>query len=188
MKPGTKRRLAIAAAVVAAAYALLHLCAPFYVGGRTLTARVVDSESGEPVIGALVEVAVYVDKPYFLHGSEIRQVFKHSTHTDENGRFSIPAWGPVPVERGWRYGHLGPSLSISKEGYSAGEFGRSRGRGDPPSTTYPFGTVATDPEWKDLNVFLARTGHRLRAPWDNTFYRQVYPDAPRPGLTIHSSG
>jgi len=104
--------------VLASAFALGGCAVSSHYSAEGIDARVVDSETKQPIAGALV-VAMWtlVGGP----GYSIKGVLKvEETTTDDMGRFQISAWGPIPRPDIGVLDVLDPEFVILKHGYFLG--------------------------------------------------------------------
>lgn len=91
---------------------------PRSIGAPEMLARVMDAETGEPVVGAAVEVTVHVEKPTSsIEHTDSKIIYSHITIVRADGRFMVPAWGPVDIPSGWHLVQDDPGIKITKEGY-----------------------------------------------------------------------
>ncbi len=81
---------------------------------------VVDAETNKPLEG--VNVVANWDIENSINGRPIEQVQIFETVTDQNGRYSFPAWGPKVILTMGNKGGNSPRLLLFKSGYRAGGF------------------------------------------------------------------
>jgi len=103
----------------------LQACATTY-SAAPIEASVVDAQTGEPVAGVNVVAHWELDRAvptpipgYF--GRDPRgpaQLQIMETVTDQNGHFSFPAWGPLPVPPLAYLNSSDPAIVMFKPGYS----------------------------------------------------------------------
>jgi 5-hydroxyisourate hydrolase-like protein (transthyretin family) len=84
----------------------------------SISAVVTDAVTGKPVAGATVFVRWTCLKGRSLHGADKMDLHHETLTTDEKGRFTTPAWGPVSVDRGWYIFEFDPVVHITKSGYA----------------------------------------------------------------------
>ena len=91
----------------------------FIVSGRSMDGRVVDSETGAPIPGALVIAEWSGDIGGPVQSSEVCFHLEVAT-TDSDGRYHIPAWNRRPVAD-WEGGFFGlRNIEVSRRTYKRG--------------------------------------------------------------------
>ena len=116
----TSRHFPILLALVAS-LTCLNACSVEY-SAAPISAQVVDGETGRPVAGVSV-VADWQLEGGLEGGNILGAVMVQETESDENGRFTFPAWGPKQVERppgvyaNARVKGRAPGLTLFKSGY-----------------------------------------------------------------------
>jgi hypothetical protein len=112
----------------------------FYTSER-IEASVVDSESGEPVAGAVVVVLWRQVDTYSERWSELFGVAE--LVTDAGGRFTVQRWGPRQSKSGAYIDRRSPELWVLKSGYAVGFFDET-GRKLPRLPADPAGGATID--------------------------------------------
>lgn len=93
--------------------------------GAEIKGRIVDAETGEPIEGAVVVAGWQISKtiitpdfPFFWTTRRSRVVHVAESLSDHEGRYVVPAWGPIERPVDWRReGSFDPQLAIFKPGY-----------------------------------------------------------------------
>jgi hypothetical protein len=115
--PFVKRLLLLAAVLLSVP---LVGCAMLY-RAEAIEGWVVDAETGKPLEGVII-VANWEVKGGLEGGVPIAELQILETVTDENGRYSFPAWGPKLVPITGQLQGDSPGLMLFKPGYRAGGF------------------------------------------------------------------
>lgn len=97
----------------------LQGCATGGYSAEAIEARVVDADTGQPVEGVVVDAFWVLRQGSFAGGGVPPPPLKIlETVTDKNGRFYLPAWGPIPNTTGGAYfWGEDPLLIFFKRGY-----------------------------------------------------------------------
>lgn len=96
---------------------------PSAYSGAEINGRIVDAETGEPLEGAAIVAHWKIYHQTLLnalaHGSATNGVLNvEEAISDRHGRYTIPAWGPIPRPSGWQIdGRYDPVLLVFKPGY-----------------------------------------------------------------------
>lgn len=110
-----KKVIAVGVAMLATS---LPACATSY-SAKPITAKVLDSETGEPLEGANVVAHWIMMGPRSGRGQGDLELME--TVTDKNGEFRFPAWGPkaIPSDTapGTRLTNQDPAIILFKSGY-----------------------------------------------------------------------
>jgi hypothetical protein len=107
-------RLAFAVFVV-----LLGGCGgPASYSSREFSGTVKDATTGAPVSGAVVVATWKVSRGRFPHGFDSRILHVSEAVTDENGRYTLNAWGPKPRPVGWKLDVYDTGSLVFKPGYA----------------------------------------------------------------------
>lgn len=90
--------------------------APPLYWGKTIRGRVVDRKTGQPIDGAVVIADWKLYGGGVGHGGHRDSLFVQDTATGADGRFELPAWGPVR-RPSYRILDRAPWLIVFKSGY-----------------------------------------------------------------------
>ena len=83
-----------------------------------VTARVVDADTGKPLVGVAIEAYWELHEgSLFGHSSGCGAIYVEGAVTDSNGEFHIPGWGPITVYGSCDMRGDNPSLILFKPGY-----------------------------------------------------------------------
>lgn len=93
--------------------------------GAEIRGRIVNAENGEPIEGAVVVAGWQISKtiitpdfPFFWTTRRSRVLHVAEALSDREGRYVMPAWGPIERPADWRReGPFDPQLAIFKPGY-----------------------------------------------------------------------
>ena len=90
---------------------------PWYYSGGRIVGKVVDKNTGEPVVGAVAVLEFSVFR-YKLHGTREKVLYIAESVTDKYGRYIFEEWGPVLRPFGYRpQSNKEPAVFVFKQGY-----------------------------------------------------------------------
>ncbi|KAF0145682.1 MAG: hypothetical protein FD156_657 [Nitrospirae bacterium] len=83
---------------------------------------VIDAETKKPIEGVVV-VALWkinwLGRPgVYYEGGTAKVIHAEEAVTDKNGKYTIPAWGPIKRPKEWAFNGADPSIEFFKPGYS----------------------------------------------------------------------
>ena len=112
-----KRNLSFALSLLSIVFALSACATPLTYSAKEIRGRVVDAETGQPVEGAVIVAQWILFEMGIGHGGHKGRLHIYETVTDNNGHYTIPAWGPKVHSPFTMLDNLDPEILIFKSGY-----------------------------------------------------------------------
>lgn len=97
----------------------LPACAtPLTYSAKEIHGQIVDAETNQPIEGAVIVAQWILFEMGIGHGGHKSRIHIHETVTDQNGNYTIPAWGPKLHSPITMLDREDPMLLIFKSGYA----------------------------------------------------------------------
>ena len=122
-----------------------------------ISSVVIDSFTGKPVENATVAIRWSALRPRDWHGSHIMDIHAVTVTTGKDGRFVVPAWGPVTTDRAWRLYDWDPDVSVTKNGCKPADESNTYNQENVTRNTPVWGNVTLKvPSWVEQGIELER--------------------------------
>lgn len=129
-----------------------------------------DAETGDPVVGATAEVRVHIERPTSnIEHMDSRVIYSYQTTVGADGRFTLPAWGPIDIPDGWHLFEDDPEIVLKKEGYGFTTFGNDEWKHHPKKDAA--GATILEALWDHQTLLFEKE----RFYDEKNFGRNMYP-------------
>lgn len=125
-----KRNLSFALSLLSIVFALSACATPLTYSAKEIHGQIVDAETDQPIEGAVIVAQWILFQMGIGHGGHKGRIHIHETVTDQNGHYTIPAWGPKLHSPFTELDREDPQILIFKSGYEPRSLYNSVDRSD----------------------------------------------------------